>query len=54
MAQGYDDSAIKQEINEYIDILKASGLKIWRMYLYGSYANGTFSENSDIDLAVFF
>lgn len=53
MAQGLDDSAIKQEINDYIDILKSSGLKIWRMYLYGSYAKGTFSEESDIDLAVF-
>ncbi len=54
MAQGYDDATIKKEISEYIAILKSSGLKIWRMYLYGSYAKGTFSENSDIDLAVFF
>lgn len=53
MAEGYNNSLINQKINEYINILKTNGIKIWRMYLYGSYAKGTYTEHSDIDLAIF-
>ena len=28
------------------------GLKIKRMFIFGSYARGTFSENSDIDVCI--
>jgi len=53
MAVGNNDPLINQKINEYIAILKTAGIKIWRMYFYGSYAKGSYTEHSDIDLAIF-
>jgi Predicted nucleotidyltransferases len=38
-------------INRYIDIIKKD-IKINRVILYGSYAKGTYSEESDIDIAI--
>ncbi|TVL99079.1 MAG: nucleotidyltransferase [Candidatus Brocadia sp. WS118] len=48
-----DKHVIYQIIQEYITILKKHHIKIWRVYLYGSYAKGTYTRESDIDLAVF-
>lgn len=53
MAVKYDNSIVTDKIDEYIDILKTKGIKIWRIYLYGSYAKGTYTKDSDIDLAIF-
>ena len=42
-----------QKTREYIQKLRENRIKIWRLYLYGSYAKGTYHTDSDIDLAVF-
>ena len=44
---------INETILPYINLIKETGLKVWRIYLYGSYAKGTFTKDSDIDLAIF-
>ena len=33
--------------------MKEHNIPVWRLYLYGSHAKGTYHKNSDIDLAVF-
>lgn len=53
MAASDDHPLIKHKIQEYIEVLKANGVMIWRVYLYGSYAKGNYTKDSDIDLAVF-
>jgi len=53
MANQEDKQVIYQKIREYIQILEKNQIKVWRLYLYGSYAKGIFNEESDIDLAVF-
>ena len=53
MAKKDDRPLINETILDYIDILKKNGIKVWRIYLYGSYAKGTFTKDSDIDLAIF-
>jgi predicted nucleotidyltransferase len=39
---------------KYISYLKKKNMKIHNAYLFGSYAKGTFSEDSDIDIAIIF
>ena len=53
MAERPDRPLIDRKIRDYVEVLKASGVKVWRVYLYGSHANGTSSDQSDIDLAIF-
>jgi predicted nucleotidyltransferase len=53
MANREDKKVIYQKIQEYIHLLEKNQIKIWRLYLYGSYAKDRFSDESDIDLAVF-
>ena len=53
MAKKDDRPLINETILDYIDILKKNGIKVWRIYLYGSYTKGTFTKDSDIDLAIF-
>jgi len=53
MANREDKKIIYQKIQEYIHLLEENQIKVWRLYLYGSYAKDVFSEESDIDLAVF-
>ena len=48
-----DKQIIYQKIQEYIHLLEKKQIKIWRIYLYGSYAKNSYHRNSDIDLAVF-
>jgi len=43
--------SIKEVIRHYADILK-NELNIRGVYIYGSYAKGTFNEDSDIDVIV--
>ena len=46
---------ISNEIVQKLHKLKARllpGLKVKRMFIFGSYAKGTFSESSDIDVCI--
>jgi len=53
MAHREDKKLIYQKIREYIQLLEENQIKIWRLYLYGSYARNSYDNESDIDLAVF-
>lgn len=44
---------VYKKISAYIKKLRAENVKIWRLYLYGSYTNNTYNDDSDIDLAIF-
>lgn len=48
-----DRSLIYLKIKEYVEALRENNIPVWRVYLYGSFAKGTYREDSDIDLAVF-
>jgi len=41
-------------VKEYIKYLKKNNFNIEKVYLFGSYAKGSFREDSDIDLALVF
>ncbi len=43
---------IRPAIERYIEALRKSGVEPQKVYLYGSYAKGTATTDSDIDLAV--
>ncbi|MCL4557772.1 MAG: nucleotidyltransferase domain-containing protein [Deltaproteobacteria bacterium] len=45
--------SIDQVIRKYLKILRENNIPIWHIYLFGSYATGSHSKDSDIDLAVF-
>jgi len=47
-----DYEAVRRIINQYVSDVK-SVLSIDRVYLYGSYANGTAQWDSDVDLCFF-
>ena len=53
MADQTDKKIVYQKIQQYIRLLEENQIRIWRLYLYGSYAKNVFNEESDIDLAVF-
>jgi len=53
MARKENKRVILGKIQEYVDVLRENGVKVWRLYLFGSYASGTAAAHSDIDLAVF-
>lgn len=53
MARQEDKQLIYQKIQQYLHVLEVNHIKIWRLYLYGSYAKNTYDSESDIDLAVF-
>ena len=44
---------IIEKIHRFAKSLEEHKLKVWRMYLFGSYAKGTVHKYSDIDVAVF-
>lgn len=44
--------AIKKIIIEYISNLQALGISVYKVIIFGSQANGTFTEDSDIDIVV--
>ncbi|MFH1838500.1 MAG: nucleotidyltransferase domain-containing protein [Candidatus Kuenenbacteria bacterium] len=43
---------IKNIIKEYSQLLKADGIPIEKIILYGSFAKNTFHKNSDIDICI--
>jgi len=53
MADRKDKKLIYQRIQEYIRVLEENDIKVWRVYLYGSYAKDRYNVDSDIDLAIF-
>jgi uncharacterized protein len=46
------DEATVLVIRNYLDVLINKKFAIRKVYLFGSYAKGTFDDNSDIDLAI--
>jgi len=53
MASSEDKGLIYAIINDYIECLRRNDIKLWRLYLYGSFAQNRNTKYSDIDLAVF-
>ncbi len=53
MASDEDKRVIRKIINDYIECLRKNDVRLWRLYLYGSFARDTNTRYSDIDLAVF-
>lgn len=43
---------VKDKIDLFVKLLKNNNINIEKAYLFGSYANGTYNEWSDIDLAI--
>lgn len=48
------DQNINRTIAAYLDLIRSRYSGIEKVYLFGSYAKGKFTEDSDIDLAVIF
>lgn len=48
-----DKRSVVKIIRAYITVLQENGIGVRDIYLFGSYATGKFTEESDIDLAVF-
>ncbi len=49
-----DETKAREIVKKYIDFLRENDFNIERAYLFGSYAKGMVTEDSDIDLAVVF
>ena len=45
-------SEIIELIQDFIDLVKEDNIQIEKVILFGSYAKGDFSKDSDIDLAI--
>lgn len=52
MATRKDRKLVDELIKKYVDTLKHKQIEVEKAYLFGSYANGTANEWSDIDVAV--
>jgi predicted nucleotidyltransferase len=48
------DQNINRTIAAYLDLIRSQYPGIEKVYLFGSYAKGKFTEDSDIDLALIF
>ena len=46
------EEEIITKIKKYLRDLAEAGISINRAFLYGSYANGSMTDNSDIDLLI--
>jgi len=49
-----DQKKDREMIKKYINFLRENDFDIEKVYLFGSYAKGMVTEDSDIDLAVVF
>ena len=47
-----DKRATLKVVKKYITFLKENKFNIQKAYIFGSYAKGSFHEDSDIDLAI--
>ena len=47
-----DKNSALEVIDRFHRVIEARGIKLQKIILYGSYANGTNSEESDIDLVI--
>lgn len=47
-----DQRTAVEVVKKYINYLKSNKFNIQKAYIFGSYANGKFNDNSDIDLAI--
>ena len=47
-----DQSTAFKVVKKYINYLENNQFNIQNAYIFGSYANGKFNDNSDIDLAI--
>jgi predicted nucleotidyltransferase len=45
-------SQVKETVKQYTEVLRQCGIKVERIILYGSFAQGNPREDSDIDLVV--
>jgi uncharacterized protein len=45
-------AAIRKIIRAYLKVIADNNIKIEKAYLFGSYARGTYREDSDIDIAI--
>ena len=52
--QDVDQRTALEVVKRYIDFLKDKKYGIRKAFIFGSYANGNFHEDSDIDLAIVF
>ncbi len=51
MATIHDRLKVERIVKEYAELLKKE-LSLDQVYMFGSYAKGTYDDNSDIDVAV--
>lgn len=49
-----DQSRAFKTVKEYFNFLKDQKYNVSKAYIFGSYANGKYDEDSDIDLAIIF
>lgn len=47
-----DKKTVTQKLTRFQKILESKGIKVSKLILYGSYANGNAREDSDIDVVV--
>lgn len=52
MAKAKDIRIVKRKIKQYLNTLKLKHIEVISTYLFGSYAKGNATEDSDIDIAV--
>lgn len=52
MDQKTNKKQVYQIIHQYLRILRENNLNYSKVYLYGSYAQGNYKKDSDIDLAI--
>ncbi len=51
MAANHDRLEVERIVKEYVELLKKE-VALEQVYMFGSYAKGTYDDNSDIDVAV--
>ncbi len=48
------DKSIDRSVNEFLDLIKTKYHDVESVYLFGSYAKGSSTNDSDIDIALIF